>query len=136
MQCDLSDLRLFYANGMCSVLAVVVHERTGWPICGFYLGPDGRPGFDAPVHFACRAPDGTFSDARGTGRSLEEIVAEYGLDGRRELLVHEVSVEEVMSLFRRHQWNYAIAREEHLDLLLPDLDGAAVAEMAFSGGYH
>ncbi len=111
-------LRVFYTRGMCSVFAAALHERTGWPIVGFY-GRGGRPGREGTAHWACASPAGGYADARGMDRSLAEMEADFGMP----LEPHERPPSEMLWRAVRPAALYGEARD-HLDVLLPGLDQA------------
>lgn len=127
------DARLVdrYLHGMCGPLALAVHERTGWPTFGIFDAPGGA-WTDKPRHVACRAPDGTYADARGTGLDEEAFLSAYRRPGAVPLEVRPFPPAEVRAMFRsRTAADFALAAE-HLPRLLPGLPGPdAPAEGAF-----
>lgn len=108
------------------MFAAVLHERTGWPIFGVYH-PGGGPGMSAPMHWVCRTPDGLFADASGQELVESDLQAEYRLWIGQLADLHEADLQEVMKRFRRPADDYRLARDEHLDLLLPGLPQIAAA---------
>jgi hypothetical protein len=118
----IETIRDWYNRGQCGVFAAVLHERTGWPVCGLYQAP-GRPGHEGAFHWVCRAPDGTYADAAGIGQAESDVTSRYAGHGRN-IVIHETTLDDMVARFKRPRRNFVIARKEHLDLLLPDLDEA------------
>lgn len=66
----------FFAHGYCVLLAVAMHERSGWPLVAFKRRmTDGS--IYPHAHMVVEAPDGKFLDIYGT-RSYLDIREEYG----------------------------------------------------------
>lgn len=121
-----SEMETYYLRGWCSVLAIAIHKRTGWPIVGVFEPWEER----VPMHVACRAPDGSYVDARGTGQSLEELSGPYTEWPDCPPDVREMRLDQVLSCFRLHPHYHDLAENEHLDILLPDLERATAPAFA------
>lgn len=74
---------VMFTSGWCHVLALEVHDRTGWPVVVVSDGPHGPVGW---VHAGVQLPDGRVLDVRGAHDPLrwlaewEEVVDAYGRD--------------------------------------------------------
>lgn len=112
-----SEMETYYMRGWCSVLAMAVHRRTGWPLVGVF--DPWEEGY--PYHVGCKAPDGTYVDARGTGQSLEEFSRVFQRWPDCPLDVREMTRDHVLSRFPLHPHYHDLAENEHLDVLLPEL---------------
>jgi len=115
---DRSEMETYYLRGWCSVLAMAVHRRTGWPLVGVF--DPWELGY--PYHVACQAPDGTYVDARGVGLSKDELSAPFQRWPDCPLDVRGMTAEHVLSRFPLHPHYHDLAENEHLDILLPDLE--------------
>lgn len=111
----IDELKTLGMRRMCSVLALVVHDLTGWPLVGLAEANE-RP--DAGVyHVACRAPDGLLVDAGGR-RAEVDILADFAMDGRN-LSVRDLDRDFVAVSFRRDPVWYQ-RYSEALPNLLPE----------------
>lgn len=116
-----SEMETYYLRGWCSVLALAIHERTRWPIVGVFDPWEERH----PMHVACRAPDGSYVDAQGAGQGLGEFSDPYKKWSDCPIVVREMSPSHVLACFPLHPHYHDLARDEHLDILLPDLESLA-----------
>ena len=75
-----------YLNGQCHALALVIHERTGWPIVG------ARSGAWSVWHVAVRHPSGRLLDVEGlhTQAAFVERWTRWGEDGLCEMQPSEL----------------------------------------------
>lgn len=66
---DLDCEHIKWSTGGCGILALQLHDLTGWPLLGFYHDEErAEPGFDefpSPYHVAVLHPNGQSLDARG-----------------------------------------------------------------------
>lgn len=109
---SIDELRALGMRGMCSVLALVVHDLTGWPLVGIAEAGD-RPGAGV-YHVACRAPAGLLVDAGGS-RDEAIILSDFAMDGRN-LALRDLDRDFVSASFRRASVWY-----ERYSAALPDL---------------
>lgn len=112
-----AQLETFYMEGWCAVLGEAIHKRMGWPVVGIFKPWEEK----IIIHVACKAPDGTYVDARGMGQTREQLCAPYEDWPDCPLDVREVTLEHLHELFKRHPYYHEVALNEHLDLLLPEL---------------
>jgi len=100
-------LRDLCLHGLCSVFAIELNARTGWPIAGLFAGYSRN---DPPVHIVCVDPEGAYADAAGRYRSFDALCAEYNLSGPRRA-VTPVDAESMQNRFRRDPaWRSLIAK--------------------------
>lgn len=110
---SVDELRALGMRGMCSVLALVVHDLTGWPLVGV---AEANERTDSGVyHVACRSPDGLLVDAGGS-RDDAIILADFAMDGRN-LALRDLGREFVSASFRRDPVWYERYSAALLDLL-------------------
>ncbi|BCB22018.1 hypothetical protein [Bosea sp. ANAM02] len=112
---SIDELRALGMRGMCSVLALVLHDLTGWPLVGIAEAGD-RPGAGV-YHVACRAPDGLLVDAGGS-RDEVIILSDFAMDGRN-LALRDLDRDFVSASFRRDPVWYE-RYSEALPYLLPE----------------
>lgn len=110
---SIDELRALGMRGMCSVLALVIHDLTGWPLVGIAEAGE-RPGAGV-YHVACRAPDGLLVDAGGR-RDTVDILADFAMDGRN-LALRDIDRVFVSTSFRRDPVWYQRYSEALPDLL-------------------
>jgi hypothetical protein len=117
-----AQVETFYMHGWCAVLGEAIHKRTGWPVVGIF-----EPWEDKHIiHVACRAPDGTYIDARGMGQTREQLCEPYECWPDCPLDVREVSLEHLHRNFLRHPYYHEVALNEHIDYLFPELTRESV----------
>lgn len=76
-------------------------------------------------------PDGLYADARGSSRTEDDVLADFsGVSQNTPLRILPSTLQDVVTRSRRPAVNYEAAREEHLDLLLPELGEMAMDEAA------
>ena len=68
-----------FKYGACAALAIVLHDRTGWPIVAItdaHNVYDGKAGDASALHWTVRRPDGLLVDVDGPHEELD-LVEEY-----------------------------------------------------------
>lgn len=87
---DLESICERFGHTDCFLLAIAIHERTGWPLKA--LLEDGRDW----VHVAAVAPSGALVDAYGIFPDPEDVVERYLTVGPKWI---DVTVEDVENVY-------------------------------------
>lgn len=144
------ELAYSYTHGLCGVLATVVHQLTGWPVCGVYLHHwawsqkalivDGvcygaaktyPEAWDRqPLHVVVRQPDGRrYCDGWGAAQSRDAVASHYRDLGHRTRTAYSEHVRvrrtPAIDLFRGKPEDYALCLVEHVPRLIPELSEVA-----------
>ncbi|CAH1689184.1 conserved hypothetical protein [Hyphomicrobiales bacterium] len=112
----IDELKTLGMRGMCSVLALVVHDLTGWPLVGVCEVTDR--GATGVYHVACRAPDALLVDVAGR-RDEKDVLADFAAEGRH-LGLRDLNRDFVSASFRRDPVWYQRYSQALPDLLPED----------------